>query len=477
MSYAVDMHSELYETGSTGLKEGSISKEIQYSDALHRIRKTLTDDHATELRASVESEVAAQHVKSLIAKYVRKNRMSVVDMTSLSDLVDRLYDDMLGFSFLTKYIYDPNVEEINCNRFDDIEVIFKGGKYVKLKDKFPSQTHCADLAKRMALLGGVVVDAASPIGDSFITRGVRIHVELPPIVDADAGAIFSIRKQNKSKFTCDDYIRQGTATKELLKLLQLAASHGVSIGFSGATGSGKTTDINVIGECIPNWKRIDCIEEGSRELDLTKYDKDGNIINRVFYRLTRPSDDPRLNVDLSVLARASLRLHPDVMVMAEMRGKEAIHVQEGGRTGQQIITSLHADSAPDAYPRFQSQCVSAQSGFSPEELLQFCYQSIPIMCFKETLEDGRRKFTQVVEAVKTEAGYRIVPIFEFIVTGHKRDENGVIIETTGVDKQVNYISDALAYRMLKKGAELQDIRQFARPNYDPKEKSLKEGGC
>ncbi len=478
MSYAVDMHSELYETGARGLKEGAISKAIQYSDALHRIRKTLTDDHATELRASVESETAAQNVKSLIAKYVRKLHMSVSGIDSLSSLVDRLYDDMLGFSLLTVYIYDPNVEEINVNSWRDIEILYSGGRYIKLKETFPSPTHCADLAKRMALLGNVVVDTAKPIADSFITRGVRIHVELPPVIDPDAGAAFSIWKQSSKKFCRADYLRSGTATEDILDFIQLAANHGISIGFAGPTGSGKTTDLNFVVNGIPSNKRIFCVEEDSRELDFVKCDGEGSVISRVVHTKTRRSDDARLEVDPTMLARAALRIHPDIVVMAEMRGKEAIVVQEAGRTGQQLFTTFHADSAPDAYTRYQSMCVSAQSGFTPEQLLEFCYQSIPLMCFKETLEDGRRKFTQIVEAVKTQDGYRIIPIFEYTVTGHERDELGLITKTIGVDKKINFISDSLAYRMLKRGADLSELARFARPDYDPaKEDAKKEGGC
>ena len=146
----------------------------------------------------------------------------------------------------------------------------------------------------------------------------------------------------------------------------------------------------------------------------------------------------------------------------------------------QLFTTFHADSAADAYTRYQSMCVSAQSGYPTEDLLGFCYQSIPIMCFKETLEDGRRKFTQIVEAVKTKQGYHVVPLFEFIVTSHKRDENGRILETLGEDRHVNLISNSLAYFLNKKGAPLDVLRRFARADYDPAVHGAdndEEGGC
>ncbi len=481
MSYGYDLHSELYAANKGGqrIKDGTISRDISYDDALRQIRKKLTDTHAEELRQSVESEQAAENVKALISKYVHLNRISVTGIENLSDLIDRIYDDMLGFSFLTSYIYDPSVEEINANRFDDIEVIY-AGRYAKLKDKFPTPTHCADLAKRMALLGGVVVDGAKPIADSYITRGVRIHVELPPVIDADAGAFFSIRKQSSFTLGREDFLKQRTATEDILDFLQLAANHGVSIGFAGATGSGKTTDLNFIVNGIPIWKRIYCVEEDSRELNFVKRDEAGNVISRVVHTKTRRSDDASQEVPPHILAKSALRSNPNVIVMAEMRGEEAYVVQEEGRTGQQLFTTFHADSAVDAYTRYQSMCVSRQSGYPSEDLLEFCYQSIPLMCFKETLEDGRRKYTQIVEAVKTKNGYRIVPLFEYIVTDHKRDETGRIIETLGEDRHVNRISNALAYKMRKKGADLDVLRRFARADYDPAKHGAnndEEGGC
>ena len=58
------------------------------------------------------------------------------------------------------------------------------------------------------------------------------------------------------------------------------------------------------------------------------------------------------------LLKLSLRLHPEILVPAEMREKEALTVQEAGRTGHTIVSTLHANSARTAYDRILTMCLS-----------------------------------------------------------------------------------------------------------------------
>ncbi|MEG2136344.1 MAG: ATPase, T2SS/T4P/T4SS family, partial [Clostridia bacterium] len=64
---------------------------------------------------------------------------------------------------------------------------------------------------------------------------------------------------------------------------------------------------------------------------------------------TRPSDNERANIDMRALLRTSLRLRPDLITMAEMRGAEALDAQEAARTGHTVTSTLHANSAAQAF--------------------------------------------------------------------------------------------------------------------------------
>lgn len=99
--------------------------------------------------------------------------------------------------------------------------------------------------------------------------------------------------------------------------------------------------------------------------------------------------------------------------------------------------------------------------------MRFCYQALPIICFKKKLPDGSRKYLEIAEAVQTSNGYQMVTLFKFAVSGSNYDKDGNIIEVIGQHKQVHPISDALAYQLLINGADLKKIKRFAKEDYNP----------
>ncbi len=467
MSYAYDVHSLIYEAATESSEQTrqacSASGDgcMPYGELLVLMRKKLTDEHTEELRQAVEDKNAAEKIRGMVSKYLYQLKVRVEGMDNQADVVDRLYDDMLGFSFLTDLLQDEAVEEINCNRWDDVEIITAKG-YEKIEKKFLSPSQAQDIARRMAQLGGVVVDGAEPLGDSYITKGTRIFVALPPVIDDEAGVFFSIRRQKNRVFSTDDLLRTDTASREELDFLRLCVAHGVSVGFVGETGSGKTADIAYLLDSLPEALRIGSIED-SRELNLTKYTESSRVVSRAVQFKTRLSENPRHHVDARKLVRSSLRVNPDVIAMSEMRGPEAMDVQEAGRTGHTIVTTFHASSARDAYFRYMSMCMQAMPNFSESMLYRFCCQSLPIVVFKKRLRDGTRKYMEIVEAVEQPDGtYQIVKLFEYVVTANEHDGSGNTTTVHGYHTSTkNRISAALAHMLLNNGADRKEIQQFA----------------
>ena len=78
-----------------------------------------------------------------------------------------------------------------------------------------------------------------------------------------------------------------------------------------------------------------------------------------------------------------------------MRGKEALTAVEAGRTGHIIISTLHANSAIDAYNRILSMCVSTGVRLSESKLLEFILEAMPLILFKRQLPDGRRIYDEL----------------------------------------------------------------------------------
>lgn len=327
------------------------SDDRPYAEVLEIVRGEISKNHSGELANVITEPQGAALLKNLLSKYIYQKHLTCREYNSLDELVDKCYEDMAGFGFLTKYIYDDEVEEINCNAWNDIEIVTALG-WKKIDEHFLSPMQCIDMTKKMCQLGGVIIDGSQPTQDSYITQGVRISAIIPPCIDDDIGAVFSIRKQKTNTITKEQLIKWDTATDDELDLLILCIEHGVSLGIAGSTGSGKTTDIGFILKHIAHDKRIYSIED-SRELDLQVRDEKGKIINRVIHTKTRPSNNQAHNVSADMLLKKALRFDPQIIVPAEMRGEEAMTAQEAGRTGHTIITSLHASTAMAAYTRMQ----------------------------------------------------------------------------------------------------------------------------
>jgi len=425
-------------------KQQTVTQEKDaYEAVLERVRTDISRDHAETLARSVAEKSASEAVKRLIGEYVTAHQLRVGGM-SAQVLADRLYGDMAGFGFLDKYIADPDIEEINGNSWRDIEIVTRSGWH-KAPERFLSPQHAEDTLRKMVRLGGLVLDGTSPIVDSYITQGIRISAMIPPITDRRSGAVFSIRRQRMAKVTKQQLVEWRTATPEMLDFLVLCINHGVSVGFAGKTGSGKTTDIAFLLNAANKNSRIYTIEE-TRELDLFSTDDQGNAQNRVIHTCIRPSDMESADVDMNDLLRKAMRFSPDIIAVAEMRGAEAMTAQEAARTGHVVVTSLHANSARKAYGRILSMCQMSGTNISTNILIGFVAEAFPIMVFKRQFPDGTRRIMEIVEATGVRDGVvQARTLFRF--------EDGQFVQMDG-------ISDSLAMTLLENGAPAASVGRF-----------------
>lgn len=440
--------------------DSKVSGSSSFEAIIEKTRDYLSQYHASELSAVITDENANDTVHSLITTYLSNNKLSL-ENKSLKQLSAMVYSELVIFGFLTKYIHDPDIEEINGNAWNDIEIV-ANGKHVKLKEKFSSPQRAIDTIRKMARIGGLIIDYSTPIIDSFIEKGVRLSAAIAPVVDDDTGVSFSIRKQRMARTTKEQIVDEWkTASTEELEFLTLCLNNGVSVGIAGATSSGKTTDLSYLLNNIDPNKRIYTIEE-TRELDLTKYDEEGNIESRVVHLKTRESHDAKLSVDSQKLLRHALRFNPDVIVPAEMRGAEAMIAQEAARTGHAIATTLHANNAREAYDRILSMCLMARTEIADTSLARFIARAFPIMVFKRQMPDGSRKLLEIVEAVSVDDSEVVCnTIFYYN-------------QTTGEHVRSDDISPRLAQQLLDMGANKEDIRKFYCGEFYRTGKSQKE---
>ena len=457
MNHGFSVNDLIYRANKLRSDSGESMQAQDYSEILDKLQRIIAKNHSAELAQVLYSEEAEEKLKDLIMRYLNSEQLVAKDRSNISELVDAIYYDMAGMGLLSPYLQDTDTEEINVNGYGGIWVLYKDRK-VRLNETFGTPEACSNIVRKMSRFGNVILDGSKPIGDSFIARGVRMSGAISPCVDPDAGAIASIRKQKPSFITRENLIEWDTATAEELDFLNLCVNNGVSVAIAGATGSGKTADMGYILSCVPPDKRIVTIED-TRELSLAKFDENGVMINDVIHLLTKEEPNPITMLDLLKL---SLRLHPEILVPAEMRGKEALTVQEAGRTGHTIVSTLHANSARTAYDRILTMCLEAGTSLSEERLLKNIVEAFPIMLFKMQLPDKSRKYMEIFEATGVKNGEVTGnTLYKYIIDHYERDKDGKIIKAVGTHKRLGCISPALAEKLLIGGVPQEEILRFS----------------
>lgn len=320
---------------------------------------------------------------------------------------------------LRPILTDQAVTEICINRPGEAYVETREGwRCVPLA--FASYEWCLSLAKLVANYTKQRVDPESPLLSAALPGGERIQIVLPPATTSGTVAI-TIRRPADEVWTLDELARRGLfrATRpaneatddtepELQKLIdakdyptfmRLAVARRKNILVSGPTGSGKTTFTKALIREIPGDERLVTIED-ARELVLDKHP------NHV--RLYYSKDDQGLaRTTPKQLLESCLRMKPDRILLAELRGEEAFDYLRNVNSGHPgSITSIHAASAELAFEQLVLLVKQSRAGqeLAREEIKHLLYLLIDVVvqfgvqnrerCIKEIwYEPGRRRRT------------------------------------------------------------------------------------
>jgi type IV secretion system protein VirB11 len=317
---------------------------------------------------------------------------------------------------LRPILTDRDVTEICINRPGEAYVETREGwRCVPLA--FATFEWCQGLAKLVANSTKQRIDAESPLLSAALPGGERIQIVLPPATTPGTVAI-TIRRPADELWTLDELHARGIfrttrraneapdeTEAKLLELLdakdyrafmRLAVESRKNIVVSGPTGSGKTTFTKALIREIAGHERLITIED-AKELVL---DRHPNHV-RLFYS----KDDQGLaRVTPKQLLESCLRMKPDRILLAELRGEEAFDYLRNVNSGHPgSITSLHAASAELAFEQLVLLVKQSRAGqeLAREEIKNLLYLLIDVVvqfgvehrerCIKEIWFDPARK--------------------------------------------------------------------------------------
>jgi len=227
-----------------------------------------------------------------------------------------------------------------------------------------------------------------PVLSAVLPDRERIQIVIPPACEAGTISV-TIRKPSHQIRTLAEYETQGffnqirptsaglteterhllalKAQGHYIEFLRMAVAVGLNVVIAGETGSGKTTFMKALMQEIPKEQRIITIEDVP-ELFLPHHPNHVHL----FYPSEAGAGGGAAVVTSATLLRSCLRMKPDRILLAELRGAETfdfINVCASGHGGS--ITSCHAGSAELTFERLALMVMENEKGRQlPHEVIQ-----------------------------------------------------------------------------------------------------------
>jgi type IV secretion system protein VirB11 len=253
---------------------------------------------------------------------------------------------------------------------------------------------CHRLAKLVAHATRQRVAEDAPLLSAWLPTGERVQIVLPPATSAGCVAL-TIRRPSDADWSLEELDARGLFARtqragdgpdeietELLALLKAqdfksfvrrAVITRKNIIVSGPTGSGKTTCTKALIQEIPRDERLITIED-AKELVIPH----SNHV-RLFYS---KDEQGTSKATPKQLLESCLRMKPDRILLAELRGDEAYHYLRNVNSGHPgSITSVHAASAELAFEQLMLLVKQSPGGrdLSRADIKQLLYLLVDIV--------------------------------------------------------------------------------------------------
>lgn len=278
---------------------------------------------------------------------------------------------------LAGFLDIPGATEVSVNRTG--EVFVEVGP-VWERHEVPSLTiaRLVSMAQAIATFTDQELSPQKPILSAILPGGQRIQIVVPPVVEPEMIS-FSIRLPSAAIRSLDDYRAEGAFDRfvwarpagqgahaqdvdvtdrhlmamleanDLVSFFDAAVKAKKNFAIVGETGSGKTTLMKSICQAIPVEERIITIED-VRELFLPRHP---NSVHLLYSK----GDQGVARVSPAQLIASTMRMKPDRVLLAELRGSEAFDFLKLLTTGHSgSVTSFHAESCRLAAERYVFMC-------------------------------------------------------------------------------------------------------------------------
>ncbi|RLF43740.1 MAG: hypothetical protein DRN09_04310, partial [Thermoplasmata archaeon] len=391
-------------------------EEIKLKNDLTELFKLLADVPVFDADEEKRRDALIESLEQII----RDNKIKVSD-ESKDRIFYYLVRDFVGYGRIDILMKDEDIEDISCDG-SAVPVFVYHRKYQSIESnvKFKDSKELDSFVVRLAQICGKQISIYAPIVDGKLPDGSRLQATLSKTVTNES--TFTIRRFREDPLTPIDLIENNTMSVEMAAYFWLAIENGASILFCGGTASGKTSTLNALSLFIPFSHKIVSIED-TREVNLPHKNWIAGTTREGFS--SAESEKTGKDIDMFDLIRAGLRQRPRVIIVGEVRGREAYSLFQAMATGHTSYATVHASSIHALIQRLENPPISL-----PRALLT----SLDIIVFINAIPMGKkmvRRITSVTEIIKMDPDTRQLIFMQPFTWVSKVDDR---FESSGTSK-------------------------------------------
>jgi len=371
--------------------------EPKLSDEEKEIKKKLiyyfrTRTDSTDV-SNMDKKQKENYLEESLDKIVAENHIKL-DAESKDNIFYYILQDFVGFGKIDIIMNDEGIEDIHCDGLNiPLFIHHRLFESIKTNVIFTDVEELDSFVIKLSQICGKQISVYEPIVDGKLGDGSRLQTTLGNTVTKYS--TFTIRRFREDPLTPIDLIKNHTISLDMAAYFWMVIEKGTNMLFCGGTASGKTTALNAMSLFLPSTYKIVSIED-TREINLPHENWIAGT-TRTGFASTEDFKTGK-DIDMFDLIRVALRQRPRVIIVGEVRGKEAYTLFQAMTTGHLSYSTIHAADMHSLIQRLESK---------PIDLPRALLTSLDLIVFLNNVTingEPVRRITDVVEVVKLDPG-------------------------------------------------------------------------
>ena len=358
---------------------------------LSKTREIVATYHPEGLRFMDPAEIRTYFMRvyeTTINDLAQKNNITITpkEISQIAKIVTRY---TIGYGMMELILSDRRLTDIYIDApLGSKPIHLVHGEYGACQTNIVfTDEEAKGIISRFRAMSGRPFDEAHPVLDFDIPdMQTRVCVIGPPL--SPDGTAFALRLHKETPWTLAQFIDVKMMNPLAAGLLSFLIDAQASTLVNGSRGSGKTSLLQALMlELLPSLRII--VQEDTLELPVPFMKKLGFNIQRLKTQSAIAVSRTSAEVAPEEALRTALRLGDSVLIVGEVRSKEALVLYEAmrvGAVGNTVMGTIHGETAYSVWDRIVNDLSVPNTSFKATDIVVTC---APIR-FKGSLKKERR---------------------------------------------------------------------------------------